>query len=110
MPAEDVHLRVDGHDIVIRRSDVRDAIAKARNAGLKLLLPEAEFVTFLDSDDISPQGRLATDLAYFKADPSLDLVLTSRGDCSGEISLGRATFTYRQVSGTTIVRLQALMS
>lgn len=30
VPAEDVQLRVDGHAIVIRRSDVRDAIAKAR--------------------------------------------------------------------------------
>jgi glycosyltransferase involved in cell wall biosynthesis len=48
-------------------------VARARNAGLKLLLPETELVTFLDSDDISPQGRLATDLDYFKADPSLDL-------------------------------------
>lgn len=30
VPAEDVRLRVDGHDIVIRRRDIRDAIAKAR--------------------------------------------------------------------------------
>ena len=48
-------------------------VAKARNAGLRLLLPETDYVTFLDSDDISPQGRLATDLAYLKADPLLDL-------------------------------------
>lgn len=30
VPAEDTRLRVDGHDIVIRRRDIRDAIAKAR--------------------------------------------------------------------------------
>ncbi|SDC71961.1 DNA helicase IV [Sanguibacter gelidistatuariae] len=30
VPAQDVRLRVDGHDIVIRRRDIRDAIAKAR--------------------------------------------------------------------------------
>lgn len=35
---------------------------------------------------------------------TLDLVLTSRGDCTGEISLNRGTITYRQVDGTTYVR------
>jgi DNA helicase IV len=30
VPAEDVRVRVDGHDLVIRRRDVRDAIARAR--------------------------------------------------------------------------------
>lgn len=48
-------------------------VTKARNAGLRLLLPETEFVTFLDSDDISPEARFATDLAHFRADPSLEL-------------------------------------
>lgn len=48
-------------------------VTKARNAGLSLLLPNTEFVTFLDSDDISPEGRFEKDLAHFKADPSLDL-------------------------------------
>ncbi len=48
-------------------------VTKARNAGLSLLRPETELVTFLDSDDVSPQGRFAADLALFKADPSLDL-------------------------------------
>ncbi|WP_307844161.1 HelD family protein [Sanguibacter suaedae] len=30
VPAEDVHVRVDGYDVVVRRRDVRDAIARAR--------------------------------------------------------------------------------
>jgi DNA helicase IV len=30
IPAQDVRVRVDGHDLVIRRRDVRDAIARAR--------------------------------------------------------------------------------
>ena len=30
VPAEDGYVRVDGHDIVIRRSDIREAIVKAR--------------------------------------------------------------------------------
>jgi glycosyltransferase involved in cell wall biosynthesis len=48
-------------------------VAKARNAGLKQLLPQTQFVSFLDSDDISPSGRFKSDLACFAADPSLDL-------------------------------------
>ncbi|WP_159081494.1 hypothetical protein [Nocardioides sediminis] len=35
---------------------------------------------------------------------SMDLILTSRGDCSGEITMSRATFSYRTVDGTTYVR------
>ena len=53
-------------------SQANMGVAKARNAGLKLLLPETELVTFLDSDDISPQGRFAAELTFFEADPSLD--------------------------------------
>ncbi|MEY4889870.1 MAG: hypothetical protein RIQ75_1000 [Pseudomonadota bacterium] len=49
-------------------------IPAARNAGLAGLLPETEFVTFLDSDDASPAGRFAADLPHLLADPALDLV------------------------------------
>jgi glycosyltransferase involved in cell wall biosynthesis len=48
-------------------------VAKARNHGLRQLLPQTEFVSFLDSDDISPAGRFKADLARFEADPSLEL-------------------------------------
>ena len=48
-------------------------VTKARNAGLRQLLPETELVSFLDSDDISPAGRFKADLACFKADPDLEL-------------------------------------
>ncbi|MCV3206242.1 glycosyltransferase family 2 protein [Mesorhizobium sp. YC-39] len=48
-------------------------VTKARNAGLQQLLPETQFVSFLDSDDISPIGRFRADLACFAADPDLDL-------------------------------------
>jgi len=48
-------------------------VVKARNAGLRQLLPQAEFVTFLDSDDVSPAGRFKADLALFEADPALEL-------------------------------------
>ncbi|MER9295933.1 glycosyltransferase family 2 protein [Mesorhizobium sp. M0621] len=48
-------------------------IAKARNAGLRQLPPDAAFVSFLDSDDISLAGRFKADLARFKADFDLEL-------------------------------------
>jgi glycosyltransferase involved in cell wall biosynthesis len=48
-------------------------VTEARNYGLSHLLPESQFVTFLDSDDVLPKNRLVTDLARFKDDPSLEL-------------------------------------
>ena len=48
-------------------------VTRARNAGLKQLLPQTELVSFLDSDDISPAGRFREDLACFDADPDLEL-------------------------------------
>ncbi|MEO5759659.1 MAG: glycosyltransferase family A protein [Mesorhizobium sp.] len=48
-------------------------VAKARNAGLEQLLPATQYVSFLDSDDISPAGRFKADLACFTADPALEL-------------------------------------
>lgn len=49
-------------------------VTAARNTGLMSLLPQTAFVTFLDSDDISPAGALARQLADLRADPGLDLV------------------------------------
>jgi glycosyltransferase involved in cell wall biosynthesis len=48
-------------------------VAKARNAGLRQLPSDAEFVSFLDSDDISLAGRFKADLARFRAEPGLEL-------------------------------------
>ncbi|TPJ56948.1 glycosyltransferase family A protein [Mesorhizobium sp. B2-7-1] len=48
-------------------------VTRARNSGLGRLKPETELVSFLDSDDISPAGRFATDLDFFRRDPSLEL-------------------------------------
>ena len=49
-------------------------VTAARNTGLRNLLPETRFVSFLDSDDVSTEGRYATDLALFAGDPSLGMV------------------------------------
>ncbi|WP_202324908.1 glycosyltransferase family 2 protein [Mesorhizobium sp. 113-3-9] len=48
-------------------------VARTRNAGLRQLPADAEFVSFLDSDDISLAGRFKTDLARFGANPGLEL-------------------------------------
>jgi glycosyltransferase involved in cell wall biosynthesis len=46
-------------------------VTRARNTGLAHLPADAELVSFLDSDDISPEGRFRADLAFFEADPDL---------------------------------------
>lgn len=46
-------------------------VTKARNTGLQHLEPDCDFVSFLDSDDISPAGRLERDLAEFERQPTL---------------------------------------
>ncbi|MGX9142433.1 glycosyltransferase family 2 protein [Mesorhizobium sp. 128a] len=48
-------------------------VTRARNAGLRQLLPQTALVSFLDSDDISPPGRFKADLACFENDPCLEL-------------------------------------
>ncbi len=46
-------------------------VTKARNVGLRNLPADCELVTFLDSDDISPWGRLETDLAVLEQFPGV---------------------------------------
>ena len=48
-------------------------VSHARNAGLRVLPADADLVSFLDSDDVSPAGRFAADLSYF-TDPSVEFV------------------------------------
>ena len=79
-------------------------IARARNAGLRELLPQTRFVSFLDSDDISPTGRFRVDLACFEADPGLELTysLIMQADRIDEETLepaaGRPCPTVRGIS------------
>lgn len=47
-------------------------IAAARNTGFDNLPADSRFVTFLDSDDVSPDGALAGLLAPLLGDPGLD--------------------------------------
>jgi len=48
-------------------------VTKARNVGLRQLMPDCEFVSFLDSDDVATSNRFAADLAEFDANPELEL-------------------------------------
>lgn len=56
---------------VIRREN--GGVTKARNTGLKNLLPETHLVSFLDSDDICPPDRFRADLPFFARDPELQV-------------------------------------
>jgi hypothetical protein len=55
-------------------SQASAGVTKARNIGLRQLPPQTEFVSFLDSDDISPAGRFKADLACFAGDSGLELI------------------------------------
>lgn len=48
-------------------------VTNARNTGLRHLKPGTEFVTFLDSDDLSPANRFVSDLPLLLANTELDL-------------------------------------
>jgi glycosyltransferase involved in cell wall biosynthesis len=62
----------DGGPIRLVVQDNR-GVTRARNTGLRNLLPETAFVSFLDSDDVSPAGRFAADLPLF-ADAGVEFV------------------------------------
>lgn len=47
-------------------------ISKARNIGLENVPDGTNYISFLDSDDISPSGRFALDLKCFQENPDLD--------------------------------------
>jgi glycosyltransferase involved in cell wall biosynthesis len=65
-------------------------VANARNTGLKNLLPQTEFVTFLDSDDIMGADRFIQDLEVLRNE--LDVQITY-GDMMMTFALDRATFS-----------------
>jgi glycosyltransferase involved in cell wall biosynthesis len=66
----------------------QSGIARARNTGLDHIHPEADLVTFLDSDDISVKGRFAAVLPLFEADAGLALTysLVTVTDAIDELS------------------------
>jgi glycosyltransferase involved in cell wall biosynthesis len=61
------------HPAVRLVSQSNQGVTAARNTGLANLRPDTALVTFLDSDDICPAGRIAAELDRFDKDPSLDV-------------------------------------
>ncbi len=68
---DQVRALAERHGHIRMISTANQGVAKARNVGLRNLPDDAEFVTFLDSDDVSPAHRIRDDLAAFNQDPSL---------------------------------------
>ncbi|WP_421914963.1 glycosyltransferase family 2 protein [Mesorhizobium sp.] len=71
--AEVVRALMDETSCIRLFSQANAGVTRARNSGLRQLLPQTEFVSFLDSDDISPAGRFKADLACFGEDSGLEL-------------------------------------
>jgi glycosyltransferase involved in cell wall biosynthesis len=92
------------HPAVRLMSQANQGVTAARNAGLAELRPDTTLVTFLDSDDISPAGRIAAELDLFDKRPDLDLTyglmtLTDRIDDDRLMpAAGSRTVTVRGVS------------
>ncbi len=93
------------HPSISMISTANQGVSKARNVGLAAVPAEAEFFTFLDSDDISPPGRFAADLPEFDKDPSIQfaygkMTWTDQLDNEGEPtpSAQKATFRGIQLS------------
>ncbi|QKD13952.1 glycosyltransferase family A protein [Mesorhizobium sp. NZP2077] len=90
-------------------------VARTRNAGLRQLPADAEFVSFLDSDDISLAGRFKTDLARFGASPGLELTyslmtLADRIDDERlEPAVDSRTVTLRGISLSTALFRRSLV-
>jgi glycosyltransferase involved in cell wall biosynthesis len=79
-------------------------VSRARNAGLKNLLADAELVSFLDSDDLSPAGRIRDDLHAFQVDSSLQFtygkmkLIDQVDDVALEPAIEASTATVRGIS------------
>ncbi|PLW76637.1 glycosyl transferase family 2 [Cohaesibacter celericrescens] len=52
-------------------------VTRARNIALAHIAPDADLVSFLDSDDLSPMGRFERDIETFRNNPDLDLVYST---------------------------------
>ena len=59
---------------VVLHKQANAGVVAARNAGLRLA--KAEFVAFLDADDIALPGRLARQVAFLRANPEVSVIGT----------------------------------
>jgi glycosyltransferase involved in cell wall biosynthesis len=63
-----------GSSIITVTSTARQGVAATRNVLLQLVPHEADFVTFIDADDLMPEGKLVRDLDAMAKDPDLGFV------------------------------------
>jgi glycosyltransferase involved in cell wall biosynthesis len=86
---------------IVRRKN--GGVTRARNTCLENLLPETEFVTFLDSDDIMAPDRFTTDLQILLDEPDVEITY---GDMLITFAIDRDTFSVpadaKQVTLTSI--------
>jgi glycosyltransferase involved in cell wall biosynthesis len=64
--------------------------AAARNYGIQLA--KGEFILFLDSDDLFPEGKIRNQLSYFTQRPELEIVL------------GKSQFFFEEGADTSVFR------
>ncbi|MBN9221033.1 MAG: glycosyltransferase family 2 protein [Mesorhizobium sp.] len=110
-----VRFMMQGASCIRLFEQANEGVARARNAGLRQMPPQTQFVSFLDSDDISPAGRFKTDLAFFEADPTLELTysLMTKVDVMDDQTLqpapGGSSGTVRGVSLSAAIFRRALV-
>lgn len=113
--ADAVRSMMEGLSCIRLFQQTNQGVARARNAGLRQLPPQTQFVSFLDSDDISPAGRFKTDLALFETDPALELTysLMTKVDVMDDDALqpapGGSGGTVRGVSLSAAILRRALV-
>jgi len=93
----------------------KSGVARARNTGLDNLHDEAEFVTFLDSDDACTPQRFASELSWFRDDPQLAMtygMMTLTQDIDDSLLVpppGAPTCTIRGIGMTTAIFRRAVI-
>lgn len=113
--AEIIRSMMSEHPCIRLFHQANMGVAGARNAGLRRLPPDAAYVSFLDSDDISLPGRFKADLACFGADPGLELAyslmtLVDRiDDETLEPAADSRTMTLRGISLSTALFSRSLV-
>jgi glycosyltransferase involved in cell wall biosynthesis len=111
---EIVHQYMLRHSMIKMVSTRNQGVTKARNVGLSCIPEDAGFVTFLDSDDISPPGRFAKDLQVFEDQPEIQftyglITLSELLDEQGEPDPHAKQVTVRGISLTAGIYRKALI-
>lgn len=69
---EKVEAVASRHDCISVYSTFNSGVSRTRNVGLRHVPDNSDFVSFIDSDDVSPPKRFALDLAVLQGDPTAE--------------------------------------